>query len=126
MRMMMHGMPGGGGWRGLGAGDGTAPRGPLKRGHLGRIAAYLRPYLWHTLVIFLCVGASAAIGLVPPLIIRAIIDQALPKHDGRLLDLLVLAMILVPVGSGLIGVLQNYLNSRVGQAIMFDLRNELF
>jgi ATP-binding cassette, subfamily B, bacterial len=118
------------GGRGMGMGrmgpDSAAPPGKLHLGHLGRIAAYLRPYVWHTVVIFGCIAAAAAVGLVPPLIIRAIIDRALPDHDGRLLDLLVVGMILVPVVSGFIGVLQNYLNARVGQAIMFDLRNELF
>ncbi len=123
---MWDGFGGRGGGFGRGGRGEEAPPSKLKLGHLGRIAAYLRPYFWHTAVIFLCVGVAAAIGLVPPLIIRAIIDRALPQHDGRLLDLLVLAMILVPIGSGLIGVLQNYFNSRVGQAIMFDLRNELF
>ncbi|MGI8916511.1 MAG: ABC transporter ATP-binding protein [Chloroflexota bacterium] len=103
-----------------------ASTGKLKLEHLGRIAGYLRPYVWHTVVIFLCIGAATAIGLVPPLVIRAIIDKALPAHNGRLLNLLLLAMILVPIGSGFVGVLQNYLNARVGQAIMFDLRNQLF
>jgi ATP-binding cassette subfamily B protein len=102
------------------------PPGKLKLGHLGRIAAYLKPYLWHTAVIFLCIGAATAIGLAPPLVIRAIIDKALPTHNKRLLNLLVLAMIVVPAVNGLIGVIQNYFNTRVGQAIMFDLRNQLF
>jgi ATP-binding cassette subfamily B protein len=118
-----------GGGRGMGRmgpGNADLPPGKLQLGNLGRIAAYLRPYVVHTVVIFLCIGAAAAIGLLPPLIIRAIIDQALPAHNGRLLNLLVLAMILVPFGSGLVGVLQNYFNTRVGQAIMYDLRNELF
>jgi ATP-binding cassette, subfamily B, bacterial len=119
-----------GGGRGMGWGhmsrENEAASGKLKYEHLGRIAGYLRPYIWHTVVIFLCIAGTTAIGLVPPLIIRAIIDKALPAHNGRLLNLLVLGMILVPVGSGFLGVLQNYLNARVGQAIMFDLRNQLF
>lgn len=121
----------GGGGHGMGFGrmardEDLAKGSTLKLGHLGRIASYLRPYLWQTAVIFLCVGVAAAIGLLPPLIIRAIIDQALPRRDGSLLNLLVLAMIGVPIASGLIGVAQNYFNTLVGQEIMFDLRNELF
>ncbi|HEV7216735.1 MAG TPA: ABC transporter ATP-binding protein, partial [Chloroflexota bacterium] len=110
----------------MGRGSADSAPGKLHLGNLGRIAAYLRPYLWHTAVIFLCIGAAAAIGLIPPLVIRAIIDKALPAHNIRLLNLLVLAMITVPAASGLISVLQNYFNTRVGQAIMFDLRNQLF
>jgi ATP-binding cassette subfamily B protein len=35
-------------------------------------------------------------------------------------------MVLLPLSSGLLGVLQNFLNTKVGQAIMRDLRQQLF
>ncbi|MER3406778.1 MAG: ABC transporter, partial [Chloroflexota bacterium] len=93
---------------------------------LRRIAGYLTPY-WQTwLLILACVAATSVIGLLPPLIVRAIIDHAIPYGEAGLLNLLVLAMLAVPVANGLIGVAQNYLNVRVGQGIMFDLRNQLY
>jgi ATP-binding cassette subfamily B protein len=118
---MGHGGMGGG----RGSDESTVPA-KLKLQHLGRIAGYLKPYIWHTSGIFVCVAVAAIVGLLPPLVIRAIIDQALPNHNGSLLNLLVLAMILVPIGSGLVGVVQNYLNTIVGQRIMLDMRDELF
>ncbi|MBI2172370.1 MAG: ABC transporter ATP-binding protein [Chloroflexi bacterium] len=91
-----------------------------------RAVRHLRPYLTQTLFIGLCLIAVAALGALPPLLIRGILDTALPQKDLGLLNLLVAGMIGVPLASGLIGVLQNYLNSLVSQRIMFDIRNELY
>ncbi len=104
----------------------TLPANALTPQHMRRIAGYLRPYLWQLGILFVCVAATASVGVVPPLIIRAIIDQALPQHNNYLLNLLILGMIIIPVIRGLIGVLQNYLNTLIGQGVMFDLRNQLF
>jgi ATP-binding cassette subfamily B protein len=98
----------------------------LQAAQLRRIAGYLIPYWRAWLLILACVASTSVIGLLPPLIVRAIIDHAIPYGEPGLLNLLVLAMLAVPVVNGLIGVAQNYLNVRVGQGIMFDLRNQLY
>jgi ATP-binding cassette subfamily B protein len=91
-----------------------------------RILAYLRPYLVKTLGVLLCIGVGSLLALVPPLLIRSIIDRAVPDRDLSLLNVLVAGLILMPIISGLIGVLQQYLNNLIGQAIMSDLRLQLF
>jgi ATP-binding cassette subfamily B protein len=77
-------------------------------------------------VILGCIAATAALGVLPPLAVRGILDQAIPQRDLRLLGLLVGAIIGLNILSGLIGVLQNLVNARVGERIIFDLRNQLF
>ena len=47
-------------------------------------------------------------------------------RTARLLALLAGAMVGLAMASGLIGVLQQTLTARVGQSIMYDLRNELY
>ncbi len=96
------------------------------RENLLRILGYLRPYRWHCGGILICIAATSGVGVIPPLLIRQLIDEALPERDAVLLNLLVVGMVAVPLVSGLIGVGQNYLNILVGQAIMFDLRQQLF
>jgi ATP-binding cassette subfamily B protein len=52
-----------------------------------------------------------------------------PRHPGKDLDALfrdVGLMIALPAVGGLVGVLQNWLAVRVGQAIMFDIRGEMY
>jgi ATP-binding cassette subfamily B protein len=106
--------------------EGRNARPTAARPLLRRILRYFRPYWGTWALILLCVFASALLGLLPPLLIKTLIDSALPTGDGTLLNLLALGMILVPLVAGLVGVGQNYLNMRVGQAIMFDLRNDLY
>src|SRR5205807_718833 len=54
------------------------------------------------------------------------IDHAIPEKDLSLLVVLVIAMVAAPSVGGLMGVLQNYLNTRIAQRVMFDIRNELY
>lgn len=93
---------------------------------VSRALGYLSPYLPTTLIIAVCLIAVAALGSVPPLLIREIIDTALPDGNRSLLNLLAVSMVVVPLGSGLVNVLQNYLNASVSQRIMFDIRNQLY
>ena len=89
---------------------------------LGRVLDYARPY-WLSLALMLAaIGVTALIGLVPPLLYRDLIDNVLPGRDLARLNLLALAMIGIPVISGLIGVAQRYLSARVGEGIICDLR----
>src|SRR5262249_55057891 len=50
----------------------------------------------------------------------------IPAKDVALLGWLVAGMIVAPLLAGLIGVWQSYLVTRMGQAVMFDLRNEMY
>jgi ATP-binding cassette subfamily B protein len=93
---------------------------------VSRALGYLSPYLPTTFIIAVCLIAVAALGSVPPLLIREIIDTALPDGNRGLLNLLAVSMVVVPLGSGLVNVLQNHLNASVSQRIMFDIRNQLY
>ena len=105
------------------------PDGPpvqVSRARLGRVARYFRPYWPQWIAILLCIAATSGLGVLPPLCVRGILDDAIPDKDMALLYWFVGAIVGLTVVSGLIGVLQNYLNASVGQRIMFDLRNELY
>ncbi len=91
-----------------------------------RALRYLTPYWLPFTFVLLCVLVISMIGIVPPLLIRHIIDKALPGKDLSLLYWLVAAMVGVAVAGGFVGVLQSYLNNIVSQRIMFDMRNELY
>ncbi|MDX1467919.1 MAG: ABC transporter ATP-binding protein [Acidimicrobiia bacterium] len=68
----------------------------------------------------------SGLSVVPALLIRQLIDEALPAGDLRLLTILGAGMILVPLANALVGVVQRWFSSRVGEGIIFDLRRELF
>jgi ATP-binding cassette subfamily B protein len=106
---------------------GEAPKGvKLERNELLRIGRYLLPAWRPTLLIVLCILMTSVLGLIPPLLIREVIDKAIPSKDVALLSLLVVGMIAAPLLGGLIGVLQSWLVTQMGQRVMFDLRNEMY
>lgn len=66
------------------------------------------------------------LGLVPPLLTMKLIDVAIPNHDMSMIGFLVGMMVLSAVASAFIGVWQGYLNAYVAEAILRDLRTNLF
>ncbi|WP_261381644.1 ABC transporter ATP-binding protein [Paenibacillus cremeus] len=98
----------------------------LKDVSLTRIYGLFKGYRLPLAGILILALIGAVIGLVPPLVMREIIDKALPNGDVPHLLLLVLLMVLLPLVSGLIGVWQNHENTKVGQGVMRDLRQDLF
>ncbi|MSQ33262.1 MAG: ABC transporter ATP-binding protein [Dehalococcoidia bacterium] len=94
--------------------------------NLRRVLRFLVPY-WRTLAILVSiVGVSATIGVLPPLIVRRIIDNAIGGQDRSLLAWLVLAAVGVTIFVGLLGVLHSYLNTLVSQRIMYDLKVDIY
>jgi ATP-binding cassette subfamily B protein len=91
-----------------------------------RALGYLRPYRSQVVVILVCLIAVAILLAVPPLLIRELIDVAIPDGNRRLLNLLVIGMVALYLANALINVLQNHMNTIVSQRIMFDIRNQLY
>ena len=117
---------GGGYFRGRRAGDPSQPPVPISAATIRRVLRYFLPYKAKAAIILLCILASALIGLLPPLLIRTIIDRAIPDREMSLLSLLALGMVLASLTTGFIGVAQNYLSNRIGQGVMYDMRNHLY
>ena len=97
----------------------------ITRQDLLRIFRYLLPAWRPSLAILFCILVTSLLGLVPPLLIREIIDRAIPSGNHILLNWLVAGMIAAPLASGLIGVWQNYLVTVMGQGVMFEIREKM-
>jgi ABC-type multidrug transport system fused ATPase/permease subunit len=72
---------------------------------------------------------TSTIGIINPLLIQAVFNNALFVPGGpnlQLLVILVAIMAVVPVVNGAIGILQTYETTRVGQQVMRDLRDRLY
>lgn len=98
----------------------------ISKALLLRIIQYFLPYWKQTLLVMIVLIISAVLGLLPPILIQHIIDRALPDKNLQLLALLVLASLGTTVLSGLLGVLQNYLNSFISQNIVHDMKNQMY
>lgn len=93
---------------------------------LGRITALFRPYRGRIAVVVALIVATSLVGLASPFITKHLIDDALPQQDVGLLVLLVSAMIGIAVVTSVLGVLQTWLATGVGQQVMHRLRTSLF
>jgi ATP-binding cassette, subfamily B, bacterial len=126
----MKGIRGGslqeGGWRALIRYDEQQDKPQFNRELLGRVATYARPYTGRIALMIVSLLAGTLLGLLPPLLYRDLIDNALPHGDWNRLNLLALAMIAVPLARGLLSVADRYLSVRVGEGIIYDLRRALF
>ncbi len=91
-----------------------------------RVLNYAKPYWWHISGMLVTILLSAALTLVSPLIFRQMIDTVLPSKNLNQLTILAIALLLVPILNGGIGVIQRRLNSAVGEGVIYDLRSALF
>ena len=115
-----------GGWWSYIRYDEEQDRPSVSRSLLRRVASYARPYWRAIAMMLLTILVIDLFTLVPPLLYRDLIDHAIPARDFQRLNLLALGMIAIPLTNGLVGVYQRYLNSRIGEGIIFDLRSALF
>jgi ATP-binding cassette subfamily B protein len=115
-----------GGGRGFSSRDFT-PVPKERRGEtVRRIAGFFEPYRWQVLLVAVSITFTSLLGVVTPFLLKALLDVAIPEEDFFLLNVLVVAMIAIPVINGLIGVGQAYVNNRVGQSVMQDLRDAVY
>jgi ATP-binding cassette subfamily B protein len=116
----------GGGWRSFIHYDEEQDQPKVSTNLLRRVATYARPYWRYVALILFTMLVISLLSLIPPLLIRDLLDKAIPQGDMGRLNLLALGMVAVPLINGLLGVAQRYASALVGEGIIFDLRTGLY
>ncbi len=93
---------------------------------LRRVWTYAKPYQFKVMGLLTTIFAITGLGLVPPLLYRDLIDNAIVNGDTSRLNWLALGMIGIPLLSAAIGFGQRYLSANIGEGLIADLRNALF
>lgn len=120
------------GFHGMGGGMAAYAEEQKKRGRktdartVRRIAQAFSPYKLQVVLVLIAIILTTVLGLVNPLLIKFIFDDAITPKRTNLLLLFVGLMIITPIITGIIGVGQTYLNNVVGQSVMRDFRNRLY
>ncbi len=91
-----------------------------------RMLGIFRPHWQRCLLILLAIIMMIVLGTISPVLIGMIFDRVFPRKDLALLTLLVLALIALPIVTGLISIARDYLDVSVGQEVMYDLRMRLY
>jgi ATP-binding cassette subfamily B protein len=116
----------GSGWWAYFSHDEKQDQPSLNRTLLERVWIFAKPYRSKVFGLLITIIFISGLSLIPPLLFRYFIDEALPNEDIRQLNLLVLGMVMVPLINGIIGVWQRRLSAEVGEGVIFDLRRALY
>jgi ATP-binding cassette subfamily B protein len=117
---------GGGGWWRFLSYDESQGKAQVDRALLSRVWSYARPYTGQILLNLLAIAIISLIELIPPLLYRDLFDNVIPNRDFTRLNWLGLGMLAIPILSNLIGVGERYIGARVGEGIIFDLRQGMY
>ena len=106
----------------------------VRKANFRRIIRLFRPYRPRLSLVCGLIVVSAALGVVTPFLLRAVLDTAIqvdPQTDQATVELglltaLVAGMVAIPIVTGVLGVWQTLLSNLVGQSVMHDLRTAVY
>ena len=116
----------GSGWWSYISYDEKQDRPQISRALLGRVWEFGKPYRSQITMLLITILLITGISLISPLLIRELIDNAIPQENLRYVSLLAGGMVLIPLVNGLVGVWQRKLNSQIGEGVIYDLRRALY
>jgi ATP-binding cassette subfamily B protein len=129
--MMVHaGMGGGGMWRMMRQ-DSSVTQHKLPKGIVKRILGFARPYAGMLALFLVLIVVDALVGVVNPLIARSMINhltRGLAGGNGVKTAVIVLAAAMggLAVFDAGLGLWERWISSRVGEGLIFDMRNRVF
>ncbi len=107
--------------------DPSATKGStLTPGLIGRVWRFAAAYRSRVFVFLGLIVVEAVLGLAPPLVIKQIIDHAVPEQDRGLVTLLAGVMVAVAFVNAGLGMIERWLSSTIGEGLIYDLRSALF
>ncbi len=127
--MSMHGMGHG---RGQGVGlrslsrDRSVTKQKLAPGTVRRIARFAAPYRPILVVFLVVIMVDALMGVANPLIYRQIIDAGILRRDSGAVVTWAAVVAVLAVADALLSLLQRYISARVGEGLIYDMREKVF
>ena len=98
----------------------------ISRELVARVWAFARRYRNKIAGLLVTIVVTSVLGAVPPLLYRAVIDDAIGEGRTGLLDVLALAILLTAFAVTIGQVVARWFVSHIGEGIIFDLRVALF
>jgi len=98
----------------------------LKPGTIKRVFAYARPYRLQLSIYLFATALDACITVVNPLLLRQLIDHGIIARDQYVVLVVALTAVGVALFDAMLGVINRYFSSRLGESIIYDLRTQVF
>ena len=98
----------------------------LARDTAGRVWTFARPYRPTIIVFLLSILVAALLALVPPLVVRQILDHAIPDRDRTAIWWLAGIAVAAALTDAALQIVQRWCSARVGEGLIADLRRALY
>ena len=98
----------------------------LDRSTVRRVLAYADRYRSMLLGFIAMLLVSSLLSIVPALLVRQIIDEAIPASNRAQVNSLALVMVGLALASGVISLFERWFSARIGESLIYDLRVQLF
>lgn len=98
----------------------------VRLGSLKKLLPFILPYRIRLVAAFGCMLAASAAGVLPPWLLKNVVDDVLIRKDSLMLNGLAFAIVLLFILKNLAGYGQQYLMVWVGQHAVMDLRVALY
>lgn len=98
----------------------------MERQLLRRVFAMTHPYRRALIGFLITVVIGAFIGVIPALLFRSLLDNAVPKSNEELVLKLALAAVAVALATAGLNLVQRWFSARIGEGLIYDMRVALF
>src|SRR6476469_3638587 len=106
--------------------DSSVAQRKLAPGTGKRVLGYARPYKRAIAVFLVLVVIDAALVVATPLLMGQIVDKGVIPKNSAVVVGLALVVAALAVVDGLLGLMQRWYSSRIGEGLIFDLRTQVF
>jgi ATP-binding cassette subfamily B protein len=98
----------------------------LERETIRRVVGLCRPYRRQLIGFLITVILAAVAGAIPPLILRSLLDTAVPEKNRTLVLVLAFAAVALAIASSALSLVQRWYSAKIGEGLIYDLRVALF
>jgi len=107
--------------------DASVTKQKIAKGTWRRIFGFARPYRALLIFFIVMIVVDAAVGVVNPLIYRAIINNVVSKHrEVHLVIELAALVAALAIFDTALGIAERWVSSRVGEGLIYDMRSRVF
>jgi len=98
----------------------------LSQGVVRRVLRFAKPYRVPIAIFVALVVILAALAVAPPLLFKEIIDQGVLQGNQRVVIIVSLTLAGIAVLQAVLGMVQRWFSSTIGEGLIFDLRTQVF
>jgi ATP-binding cassette subfamily B protein len=98
----------------------------VERALVRRVLHLARPYRRLLIGFLFCVIAAAFVTAIPPLLLRSLLNNAVPEKNRVMVTWLALGAVALAFTAAMLSLAQRWYSSKIGEGLIFDMRVKLF